>query len=149
MASKKPSGAWFEKQRKLKESNNKSLSASLGKWLQKSSTKENLVVPLETDTNNEIKLIANSTTIESYTNNKIKITENTTTIESDTNDEVIIEKQGNTKNVDLNDPAKWPKITPSLKAILIERGPPISSIQNYYPHDENNRHFINKINDSS
>lgn len=127
MASKKPSGAWFEKQRKLKESNNKSLSASLGKWLQKSSPKENLVVPLETDTNDEI-----------------IITENSTNIESDTNDEIKIEKQGNTKNVDFNDLTKWPKITLRLKAILIEHGPPISSTQNYYPHDENNRHFSNK-----
>lgn len=125
MASKKPSGAWFEKQRKLKESSNQSLSASLGKWLQKPSSKENLVVPSETDSNDEI-----------------KITENA--IESDTNDEIKIEKQDNTKNVDFNDPAKWPKITPRLKAILIEHGPPISSTQNYYPHDENNRHFSNK-----
>jgi len=92
MASKKPSGAWFEKQRKLKESSNKSLSASLGKWLQKSSPKENLVVPLETDTNNEI-----------------KITENTTTIESNTNDEIKIEKQGNTKIFDFNHPINSPK----------------------------------------
>jgi len=144
MASKKPSGAWFVKQRKLKESNNKSLSASLSKWLQKSSSKENLVVPLETDTKDEIKIKENSTTIESDTNNEIKITENTTTIESDTNDEIQIEKQGNTKNVDFNDPAKWPKITLRLKAILIEHGPPISSTRNYYPHDENNRHFSNK-----
>lgn len=62
---------------------------------------------------------------------------------SDTNDEIKIKKQDNTKNVDLNDPAKWPKITPRLKAILIEHGP-ISSTQNYYLHDENNRHFSNK-----
>jgi hypothetical protein len=56
MASKKSSGVWFEKQKKLKESSNQSLSASLGKWLQKPSSKENIVVPSETDTNHEIKI---------------------------------------------------------------------------------------------
>lgn len=137
MTSKKPSGAWFEKQRKLKESSNQSLSASLGKWLLKPSVKENLVVPSQTDKNYEIKVSDNAT-------NPITTNVCESVVQNDCySDQIAQEKHDDFTNFDFNDPAKWPKITPRLKAVLIEHGPPTSN-QNYYPHDENNRHFSNK-----
>lgn len=59
-------------------------------------------------------------------------------------DQIVEENPDNFTNFDFNDPGKWPKITTKLKSVLIERGPPVSSNQIYYPYDENNRHFSNK-----
>lgn len=57
---------------------------------------------------------------------------------------IALEEHDNFINFDFDNLVKWSKIISMLKDVLIEHGPPISSSQNYYPHDENNSYFNNK-----
>lgn len=144
MPPKKPLGAWFENQRKLKESNNRALSKTSNKWLQINETQsvaspsnvelETTLIPF--DQNDKIlKENASKALVLSISNSD----DQCCTSELNT-----CEKQTNISNFDFNNPAKWPTLTSNLKTILVEHGPPKILDTIYYPLDENNRHFSKK-----
>jgi len=155
---KKPSGAWFEKQRRIRQKENAKSSLMFSSWVNGKKEDKNELKDIEVQ--KEEKEIKTTYTEENDViialndeiDNDIEIIENAIKNNSDSNEDSeddilskVLEIENNELNIDYNDPGSWPTFTPKFRDLQVERGPYLIDQNTYFPkNDDDGRRFDSK-----